>query len=378
MRKAFALAILACSSSLTLTAQQNRQQFVIFDAPGASSIPESSTYPLHGTIVSDINSRGEVLGYLNDDANTVIQGFIRYSNGRIVISNDPSAGTAASYWASQVGTTPNALNDGGVATGTAVNENGQTYAFIRSGDGKVTDFTGPQSLSWYKPTTRGISINNRGQVTGDYIDYPTAYHGYIRNSDGTMTTFDAPDASFSGFWNGTTATSINSFGDVCGYYHDANAAIHSFLRLHDGHIIDFEVPGASANAYAGAYASRITDDGMVIGFYYDDAFQAAGYVRFPNGQVWTIAFPQIPEGHNFGIYNVNHRGDVLGAYLDANSVVHAFLLTQNGRLFKIDAPNAGTAAYQGTTAVNLADDGSVAGYVIDANNVSHGFVWTMH
>jgi hypothetical protein len=375
MRKAFALATLFCLCSLALEGQPNHQRFVIFDAPGASSAPQSATYPLHGTMVVDINARGEIVGDFNDDANTVFQNFIRYPDGRIVVSNDPSAGTQISSLALQVGTMPNGLNDGGVAAGLGMNVNGQTYAWVRSANGTFTDFTGPQSVSWYKPTTRATSINNRGQVTGDYVDYPTEYHGYIRDSDGTMTTFDAPDASFSGFWNGTTPTSINQFGDVCGYYHDANAAIHSFLRTHDGNFIDFQVPGASTNAYSGAWASRILDDGTVLGFYYDDNYQAYGYVRFPRGQVWTVSFPQIPNAHDFGIVNVNHRGDVLGYYLDANSSARAFLLKRDGSLLKIDPPNAGAGANQGTTVVNLNDAGDVAGYYIDANNVSHGFLW---
>ncbi|UWZ83179.1 hypothetical protein [Occallatibacter riparius] len=378
MRNAFVFATLICLATLTLKAQPERQKFVVFDAPGASSAPQSSTYPLHGTMVADINARGEIVGDFNDDANTVFQTFIRYPDGRMEVSNDPSAGTAVSSWINQVGTTPYALNDAGVATGVGVNENGQTYAFVRTAKGEFTDFHGPQSLSWYAPSTRSFAINNRGQVTGDYIDYPTAYHGYIRSADGTITSFDAPDASFSGFWNGTTATSINSFGDVCGYYHDANAAIHSFLRMHDGNIIDFAVPGASTLPYAGAFATRITDQGLVTGFYYNDSFQPAGYVRYPDGQVSTITFPQIPDGQLFYITNINHGGDVLGTYYDANSAAHAFLLMRNGRLFKIDAPNAGTSANQGTLAMNLNDAGNVAGYFIDANNISHGFLWTEH
>ena len=157
MRKTFALATLVCVSALTLEAQPNHQKFVIFDAPGASSAAQSATYPLHGTMVADVNARGEVVGDFNDDANQVFQTFIRYPDGRIVVANDPSAGTQISSLTLQVGAIPYGLNDGGVVAGIGMNVNGQTYAMIRSANGTFTDFTGPQSVSWYKPTTRALS-----------------------------------------------------------------------------------------------------------------------------------------------------------------------------------------------------------------------------
>lgn len=378
MRKALAVVALLCLPASFAIAEEHHQRFVTFDAPGANSTAQAATYPLHGTTVVDVNDRGEIVGYFNNDANTVIQAFVRYPDGRIVVSDDPGAGTAPGPLALQVGTMPNAINDAGITVGSSMTQNGYNIAFVRSAHDTFTDFTGPQSLPGFNPPTRAMSINNRGQITGDYLDYPTGYRAYIRNSDGTMTSFDAPDASFSGFWNGTTATSINAHGDVCGFYHDANGAIHSFLRLHDGHIIDFDVPGASTAAYAGAFASRITDEGVVLGFYQDQNWQTFGYIRYPNGQVSTVSIPQIPDGHAFVVTNINHRGDVLGSYLDANSVTRAFLLTRTGRLFRIDAPKAGTAPSQGTIAVNLNEEEIVAGYFIDANNVSHGFLWSAH
>jgi hypothetical protein len=378
MRKFLVLCTAVCLSSALLQAQDTRGRFVTFDAPGASSAPQGSPVPMHGTIVADINARGEIIGHLNDDANTVIQTFIRYPDGRIVVTNDPAAATGPTQLALQVGTTPYAINDAGVATGTGVDQNGHTFAFVRSSNGSFTNFNGPQSVPWFVPGTASFSINNKGQTTGGYTDYPIASHAFIRDADGTLISFDAPDASFAGFWNGTTATNINTFGDVCGYYHDANAVIHSFLRLHTGQVIEFEVPGAGTLPYQGAFASRITDQGVVIGFYEDENWQTTTYVRYPNGQIVNVVFPQIPDGNDFGIANVNHAGDIAGSYLDANSGEHAFLLKRNGQLFHIDAPNAGAGVFQGTIAVKLTDSGDVAGYFIDANNVSHGFLWTAH
>lgn len=376
MLKVFAICTAMALSSVTALAQHKNGHFVPFDVPGASATPQpTSSYPLHGTLPVDINDRGEILGSFINEASTVTQTFLRYPNGRVVVSDDPSAGTAPGPLASQVGTVPYGLNDSGEAAGVVMTQDGQSFAFVRSANGAFTDFSGPQSLSGLIPGSRALSINNRAQTTGDFVDYPTADHAFIRNRDGSMITFDAPDASFSGFWNGTTATSINSFGDVCGYYHDATGAIHPFVRKHDGRITEFEVPGASTSPYSGAFASRITDSGIVIGYFYDQSSQSWGFIRFPDGKVWTLGFPQIPGGHGFEIININHRGEVLGTYLDANLAIRSFLLMRNGRLLKIDAPHAAMGAYQGTTAANLNDAGEVTGYFFDTTNVIHGFLW---
>lgn len=375
LRRLCLVAIIALFT-LTVHAQNHHGQFLVFDAPGATSTPGSAVYPLHGTIVADVNARGEVVGTFNNDANTVIQMFVRYPDGRIVVTNDPSGATGPSSLVLQVGTWPNGINDHGEIVGDVVYANSQTFAFVRSADGTFTDFNGPQSVSWYKPSTRGLSVNNNGQVTGDYVDYPTAGHAYIRDANGSFTTVDSPDASFAGFWNGTTAVNINKFGDICGYYLDANTVIHPFLRRHDGDIIDFAVPGAGTQPYQGAFSSRITDGGMVIGFYIDENWHTATYIRYPDGQVSTISIPQIPGGHDFGISNINDHGDIAGAYEDATLAVHSFLLTRDGQLFHIDAPGAGKGPSEGTYSVNVNESGTVAGYYVDGNNIAHGYLWS--
>lgn len=379
MSKNMTLAVVLCLTQLTSHAQHKQQtsgRFITIDAPGAASTAQANAYPLHGTQIVDINASGEVVGTFNDDANTVLQTFIRYPNGHVVVSDDPNAGISAGPFGSQVGTNAFSINDRGEVTGGTTDQSGQSVGFLRSVRGSFTDYKGP-STTGYAASTRSFSINAKGQTTGDYLD-PIGSHGYIRQPDGSFIPVDAPDASFSGFWNGTTSTSINRAGDVCGYYHDANAIIHSFLRRQDGTYIDFDVPGTGTNPYQGALCLRITDAGDVLGFYVDQNFQTFGYVRFKNGQVWTVTFPQIPDTHNLVIVNINHRGDVLATYTDSNAVAHSFVLSRSGRLIKIDAPLAGSGVNQGTFAANFNDSDQVAGYYFDENNISHGFLWDAH
>jgi hypothetical protein len=66
-----------------------------------------------------------------------------------------------------------------------------------------------------------------------------------------------------------------------------------------------------------------------------------------------------------------------GGYLDANNVLHAFLLAPDRTLTPINIPAAGTGAFQGVTggtqyALNSA--GAFTGWYVDTGSVSHGFV----
>jgi hypothetical protein len=50
-------------------------------------------------------------------------------------------------------------------------------------------------------------------------------------------------------------------------------------------------------------------------------------------------------------------------------VQHGFLRTPDGAFTTIDAPDAGTAAYQGTQAANMNTQGTIAGSYIDKNGM---------
>src|SRR5262249_57159378 len=93
------------------------------------------------------------------------------------------------------------------------------------------------------------------------------------------------------------------------------------------------------------------------------------------GQASTLDDPIAGPGTGRGTValGINASGIITGAYVDANSVVHGYLLS-GGQFTTIDDPNAGTGAFQGTDAAVSNASGSIVGVYIDANSVQHGFL----
>lgn len=75
-----------------------------------------------------------------------------------------------------------------------------------------------------------------------------------------------------------------------------------------------------------------------------------------------------------GILGINSAEDVTGTYLDANGVIHGFVLPAGGTMTTFDATGAGTAAGEGTVPRSINSSGTITGVYFDSNKVCHGFV----
>ena len=69
-------------------------------------------------------------------------------------------------------------------------------------------------------------------------------------------------------------------------------------------------------------------------------------------------------------------GEITGQTLDANNVFHGFLRSADGTMKVLDAPGAGSGAYQGTIASSINDKGAAAGVYFDSSGVAHGFLFS--
>jgi hypothetical protein len=89
-----------------------------------------------------------------------------------------------------------------------------------------------------------------------------------------------------------------------------------------------------------------------------------------------------------GILSIEFPGVIAGTYLDARSVYHGFYRLQNGQVFTVDAPGAGTTSSLGTggygvpvfpvkpnnfTGIYINDRGGIVGTYVDQTNHFHGF-----
>jgi len=161
----------------------------------------------------------------------VAHGFVRSPDGKITEFDVPNAGTDGSQGQ---GTYSVSINTEGAVTGQSVSSDNVTHGFVRAPDGRITEFDVPGAGtdgSQYQGTF-AEAINDAGAVTGQYIDANDVQHGFVRIPDGRITKFDAPDAgTATSSYEGTVPLAINAAGEITGAYFDSNYVLHGFLLL---------------------------------------------------------------------------------------------------------------------------------------------------
>jgi hypothetical protein len=204
-----------------------------FIGPAAGPIMSfDASNPGTNTSATAINIGGDVAGYYTDSKN---HGFVRHADGTFEFF-DVLKGTD---------TTPRAMNNKGVVTGTA----GISSGFVRRPNGKITTFSTPDGS-----TTIPLAINAAGTVAGYYFDSSNLTHGFLRTADGTITEFDVP-----GGFDHVYAAGINQAGDIAGYTYN-NAAYRGFLRKADGTFTVFNPSGCPQT-----FVTAINYSGTIIG-----------------------------------------------------------------------------------------------------------------
>jgi uncharacterized membrane protein len=91
-----------------------------------------------------------------------------------------------------------------------------------------------------------------------------------------------------------------------------------------------------------------------------------GAFLFRNGRFSPLG--GIPGATASGHININNRGQVVGAYLDAQATPRSFIKDRSGRVTTFSVPGA-----QATLAAGINDLGQVAGTYTDATS-GHGFI----
>jgi hypothetical protein len=387
-----AVAIAIGLASAGASAQTGSSTFTTVDATGAG------TGSMQGTIALAIDTAGDVTGaYL--DANRVAHGFVRTANGTITTFDAPGAGTASpagGLSTKNQGTIPTGINSSGVITGTYVDSNLAYHGFIRSATGTISTFDVPGVvIGSYASGTRPIGINDSGTIVGTYLDESGNYYGFMRAANGTITTINVPGTGYSstygGNLGGTIPIAIDQNGDVAGTYYlnQSNPTeFHGFIQAANGTITTFDVPGAggSANYWEmdGTVAIGIDAGGDVVGTYTDTNSLRHGFLRSASGTVSTFDAPGAglltvccefeDELGTVGV-GINSAGEIAGAYLDAESVLHGFLRAASGGITTFETPNAGSGALQGAIAFGINTSGDIVGTYADANDALHGFIF---
>jgi hypothetical protein len=337
------------------------EQFTIIDAPDAG------TGSNEGTLAVFVDAQSRASGYYIDSSDNY-HSYFRAADGTFTAFdvNGPDSQTIA-HWA----------NDKGSIVGDYFDSNtGQYEGFLRKASGNVLTFDGVEGGSHY---TVPASINMKNVTAGYYYGngYGTDVHAFLRAGDGTLSQFDAPGAGTASF-QGTYAQDINGDGVIVGYFLDSNNVYHGFVRSAGGTITVFDVPGAGSGAYQGTQGVGISNRGWITGDFIDSNNVDHGFLRDPAGTITTFDAPDAGTGAYQGTdpIELNNHRNTTGWYLGADDVYHGFLRSKNGAIAEFDAPGAGTGTYLGTSGYDINRYNVVAGWDQDDNGVYHGFLRT--
>lgn len=353
---------------LLLPSLASAQKLITFDAPGSGSGANQ------GTEAVGINLCGTITGNVTDNGNGT-HGFVRSHEGRFSEFDAPGANPVLG------GTYPSAINDLDVVTGSDVDTNGVSHGFVRAADGYIVvfdDLQAPAGNGANQGTTP-VAINDFGVIVGSYVDGNNLIHGFVRAADGKITTFDPPGAS-----QGTYVGNINNEGVIAGTYNDANGVGHGFLRTPKGKYTVFDPPGGVGGIY-GTYSAFINDLGLVAGSYYDANTNVEyGFQRWPNGKIQEFAGPTAEAVAYAGtdLHAINVEGTTTGFVFnhsdgEGDQEAHAFARAADGEASAFDVPGqieVPTPQWFGDAGAGINALGVVVGRWHDTNSVAHAFL----
>ena len=205
-------------------------------------------------------------------------------------------------------------------------------------------------------------------------------------------TFDAPGAIPNGAsFDGTFPGSINNGGTITGIYIDADVLYHGFVRTPGGEFFRLDAPGVGTSvgtrfrAIPGSVNIKtrsidINNHGAITGNYIDWDNVSHGFLRSPEGRLIRLDAPGASSaaGTFDGTFptSINNGGTITGNYIDSKDLVHGFLRSPTGGFTTFDAPGASSVAAfgYGTFPESINDAGVIAGHYTDAHETSHGFV----
>ena len=322
------------------------------------------------TYADFVNSRRLMVGsYVDTDG--VYHAYARLPDGRFVPINLENASTLEYFFV-------HGINDTGTIVARAKRMGAVPLTYIGSAHEGLEEFKLPGSVS-----TEGYNINQDGSIVGNYesadgrrygfiaspvgddqpVAQPTAltytfesidvpgvdylaltassdfedYAGYTKSVDGektvgftlingVFTTYDFPGSQNTYFY------ALGNNGQAAGYYEDS-AGLHHGVILEDGELRQYDYPGSVETEIYG-----ISDaTGVLTGNFID----ASGIRRGFSGD--TIV--EAPDASATYADFVNASGRIVGTYIDAEGIPHAYVRTPDNRFTTIDDENAAAQEY---------------------------------
>lgn len=244
-----------------------------------------------------------------------------------------------------------ALNDRGVATGTATRHDGDKHGVtFKARDGQMV------GMPWNGISTWGRGINNHGVIAGhDSYPWRVPVRGWVW-SHKELRYLSSEQAT------ATWTTAINDAGMVVGQ----TSAYEAFIAIDGEFVLIDKAPG-----YAAALGSCINSFGDMAGYHIGEISDIGdkSFVRF-GGQVEAL---DIPGAYSHNALGLNDSRQVCGwARQDPSSPMIAFVW-QDGKVTLIPPLVLGKRASSQAKAINQA--GVVVGVCERADRGTYAFLW---
>jgi probable HAF family extracellular repeat protein len=237
------------------------------------------------------------------------------------------------------------INQSGQLSGTYFDHKGIAHAFTYR-EGKYTAIDYPDA-----ERTFGFGIDDTGRVVGYYIKDGLT-HGFMYDT-GKFTALDYPKAQSS------RAYGINASGQIVGSYQESrDGNPHGFLLSH-GKYTAIAFPGATRTEAFG-----INDAGQIVGYFTDSTSAVHGFLD----KAGVLTRIDLPKALRTNLYGISRTGKVCGTVADAGRN-HGFIDDAGYR--KLNFPGA-----LSTFGFALNDSGQVVGQYVDEDSVDHGFMAT--
>ena len=244
-----------------------------------------------------------------------------------------------------------ALNDRGVATGTATRHDGDKHGVtFKARDGQMV------GMPWNGISTWGRGINNQGAIAGhDSYPWRVPVRGWVW-SHGELRYLSSDRVT------ATWTTGINDAGMVVGQTSNYEA----FIAADGEFVLIGKAPG-----YAAAIGSCINGLGDMAGYHLGETSDIGdkAFVRF-GGQVEAL---EIPGAYSHNALGLNDSRQVCGwARKDPSSPMIAFVW-QDGQVTLIPPLVLGKRASSQAKAINRS--GVVVGVCDRADRGTYAFLW---
>ncbi len=277
---------------------------------------------------------------------------------------------------SYVGTSQQGLSElqfpGSVSTeGWNINQDGSVVGYYDSGDGgrhgfiaRPTEETAEKfrDIAYPPPPEFNFTYESIDVPGVDFLALTASsdfedYAGYTRTpdgekevafmlSDGVFTTYDFPDSQ------GTYFYALGNNGVAAGHYQDGDGLYHGVV-LENGELRRYDFPGAVQTEIYGFSDAT----GVLTGNFIDDSGVRRGF----SGDRIVEAPDAIATYADF----VNSQGLIVGSYVDADGLFHAYALTLSGRFVILDYLEPSNLEYFFLHGIN---DGAGRGVFVSARS----------